>query len=202
MPEFEVPKGKVSREIVVKGSKFIAQAEYVSDPEEARDKIAECREEHPGSTHVVYAFITGKPNSQTMGMSDDGEPKGTAGRPVLEVLKGSGLTYVLATVVRYFGGTKLGTGGLVRAYSQALKEALAVLKRLPLVERQRFTLTVPYELYEPAVRLIGSYEGEVEDEEFTTAVTISGWIPVRAVPGVQDEIDTLSRGSLSLEVHA
>lgn len=201
MPEIGIPDGRVCREIVVKGSRFIAQTEYVSGPEEARKRIAERREEHRGSTHVVYAFITGKPNSQSMGMSDDGEPKNTAGRPVLEVLKGSGLTYVLATVVRYFGGTKLGTGGLVRAYSTAVKEALTALKRTPLVERQRFNLTVPYELYEPAVRLLRSYDGEVEDEKFTTEVTISGWLPARAVSGVQNEIDTLSRGSISLEVH-
>lgn len=200
MSEIELPRGKVDREIVVKGSRFIARIEYVSDPEDAKKKIAERRDEYSDSTHVVYAFITGKPKSQTMGMSDDGEPKGTAGRPVLEVLKGSGLTCALATVVRYFGGTKLGTGGLVRAYSAAIKEALHALSRIPFEERQLFALTVPYEIYEAAVRLIKSYAGAVEKETFGTRVAITGRLPVQHVPHLRNEIGDLSRGSLTLEV--
>lgn len=200
MSEMEVPWGKASREIVVKGSRFIARIEYVSDAEDAKKKIAECRAEYPDSTHVVYAFIAGKPKSQTMGMSDDGEPKGTAGRPVLEVLKGSGLTCALATVVRYFGGTKLGTGGLARAYSAAVKEALHALSRMPFEERKLFTLTVPYEIYESAVRLIKINAGAVENETFGTRVTVIGRLPEQNVPHVREEIGNLSRGSLTLEV--
>ena len=126
-----VPLESRTLELFVKRSRFIAKAEKVSSPEEVKPLVRRRREEHPGCSHVVWAFVTGPPKSRTMGLSDDGEPKGTAGRPVLEVLKGSGITDTLVTVVRFFGGTKLGTGGLVRAYSDA---ARGVLENIPTEE--------------------------------------------------------------------
>ncbi|HSG29611.1 MAG TPA: YigZ family protein, partial [Candidatus Krumholzibacterium sp.] len=129
-----IPEGRFECEMTVRNSKFIGLGVPVSDPEEAREIIRDTRETHPGCSHVVYAFITGGARTEVSGMSDDGEPKGTAGRPVMEILKGSGIVDVLLMVVRYFGGTKLGTGGLVKAYGDCAREVVEGLPVRPLIE--------------------------------------------------------------------
>ena len=107
-------------EIVIKNSRFISEVFPVETQAQAREKLHEVKQKYFDATHVVHAFSVGL-KSETFGMSDDGEPSGTAGRPVLDVLKGSGITNILLTVTRYFGGTLLGTGGLVHAYSESAK---------------------------------------------------------------------------------
>ena len=99
-------------ELVIKHSRFIAEVFPVENQAAARELLKEQKQKYFDSTHVVHAFVIGK-NAEILGMSDDGEPSGTAGRPVLDVLKGSGCTNIILTVTRYFGGTLLGTGGLV-----------------------------------------------------------------------------------------
>jgi len=121
-----IPLKTVSVEIVIKKSRFIAIATPLDSPEQAKSHILQSRKEHPDASHVIHAYILGK-RGDLFSMSDDREPRNTAGRPVLEVLKGSGITNILVIVIRYFGGTKLGTGGLVRAYSAAAKEALSCI---------------------------------------------------------------------------
>lgn len=111
-------------EIIEKKSRFIANVFPVKTEEEAIEKIAEMKKKYYDARHNCYAYIIGA-NQETERSSDDGEPSGTAGRPMLEVLAGEGICDVLAVVTRYFGGTLLGTGGLVRAYSGAVKEALS-----------------------------------------------------------------------------
>src|SRR6056297_2586324 len=121
------PAGAARFELEVKRSRFIAEIQSCTDRRTAERHIDQQRANHPHAAHVVYAFSLGERNSQQFGMSDDGEPKGTAGRPALEVLKGSGVTDCVLTIVRYFGGTKLGTGGLVHAYGDAAKGVFSVL---------------------------------------------------------------------------
>lgn len=195
-----VPDGTGEIELEIKRSRFIACAEPAASAEEARSIVARMRTEHPGASHVVYAFIVGGTASETSGMSDDGEPKGTAGRPVMEVLKGRKVRNVIVTVTRYFGGTKLGTGGLVKAYGDAAKGAL---DRLPVVEyrlRVRFRLTVPYELYDGARRLLAELDGSTSGETFTETVTVEGTLPADAVQDAQTRIGDLSAGKTRLEV--
>src|SRR4029078_4802467 len=105
-------------------------------------------------THHVYAYLIGHGATTTLGMSDDGEPPGTAGRPAMAVLKGSGLGDVALVITRYFGGTLLGTGGLVRAYGDAAKAVLALLPREEKIDRRELSITLPYTAYEPTRRLI------------------------------------------------
>ena len=114
-------------EIVIKHSRFIAEVFPVQTQSQARELLKEQKQKYFDSTHVVHAFVIGK-NCEVLGMSDDGEPSGTAGRPVLDVLKGSGCTNIMLTVTRYFGGTLLGTGGLVKAYSDSAKAVLEITK--------------------------------------------------------------------------
>lgn len=195
-----VPAGTGVIELEIKRSRFIACAEPVSSAEEARNIVSRKRTEHPGASHVVHAFTVGDAASETSGMSDDGEPKGTAGRPVMEVLKGRKIRNVIVTVVRYFGGTKLGTGGLVKAYGDAAKGAL---DRLPVTEyrlRVGFALTVPYELYDGAKRMLAELGGTSSGETFTDTVMLEGTLPADAVQEAQLKIGDLSAGKIRLEV--
>ena len=116
-------KNEPKAETKVKNSRFVAEIHTVHTPEEAKALWKHKKETYDNGGHIVYAFTLG-PQQNICGCSDDGEPSGTAGRPVLAVLKGSGLTNTLITIARYFGGTKLGTGGLVHAYSDAAKAVI------------------------------------------------------------------------------
>src|SRR5574340_1436809 len=116
-----IPAGERTTEITVVNSRFIADLSPVFSIDEARSFIARIKAKHPAASHHVPAFIIGHGASTTEHCSDDGEPAGTAGRPALAVLKGSGLGDVVVVVTRYFGGTKLGTGGLVRAWRGRLR---------------------------------------------------------------------------------
>jgi uncharacterized YigZ family protein len=191
-----IPRGTSEKELIEKRSRFIGKAEGISSPVEARAEIARRKEEHAASSHVAYAFIVGPPKSRTMGMSDDGEPKGTAGKPVLEILKGSGITNVLLTIVRYFGGTKLGTGGLVRAYSGTAKITLAELKTAVFETRFQFRLSLPYELFDPVKRIILECRGSLLEEDFATAVDITGEISENMVKLLRTRVRDISNGLL------
>ncbi|MCX7792579.1 MAG: YigZ family protein, partial [Chloroflexaceae bacterium] len=113
---YPIPAGRARAELLVLNSRFVATAGPAPDVEAAKAFIAAIRQELPGASHHCYAFLAGHGASVIAGMSDDGEPAGTAGRPMLAVLRGSGLGDVVVVVTRYFGGALLGTGGLVRAY--------------------------------------------------------------------------------------
>lgn len=134
-------------ELLVKRSRFLGCVEPVSGRDQAVARVAELRAEHPGARHVCWALMAGGHSAA----HDDGEPSGTAGRPMLEVLRHLELEGVLATVVRYFGGVKLGAGGLVRAYTDAVAQALLGADRVPLIRMRMVRITVPYSV-EGAVR--------------------------------------------------
>ena len=123
-----------------------------------------------------------------MGCSDDGEPAGTAGRPMLAVLKGSGLTNVIVTAARWFGGTKLGTGGLVRAYSDCARLALENADVCELVPMAKLRFSLPYNYYEQAKRLWTAFGFTVKTEEFDTAVKIRGEIREEKAAQLQSEL--------------
>lgn len=130
----------VTAELEIRKSRFIAHALPVADRAAALDVIQRLRAEHPTATHVCWALLAGGQS----GMSDDGEPSGTAGRPILEVLRHHDLDGVLAAVVRYYGGVKLGAGGLVRAYTDAIAAALLTAQRVERIEHARLTVEVGY----------------------------------------------------------
>ena len=132
-------------EIEIKRSRFIAWAAQARTATEAREIIDAARSEFPDARHHCSAFSVGFPNP-SLHSSDDGEPAGTAGRPMLAVIQGSGLVHVVAVVTRYFGGTLLGTGGLVRAYSEATQAALDAAKQVRLEIAQRVAIELPYEM--------------------------------------------------------
>ncbi|MFM0738184.1 IMPACT family protein [Paraburkholderia xenovorans] len=128
------------KELEIRKSRFIAHAIPVADRDAAMDELRRLRAEHPGATHVCWALLAGGQS----GMSDDGEPSGTAGRPILEVLRHHDLDGVLAAVVRYYGGVKLGAGGLVRAYTDAIASALLDAPRVERIAQVSLTVEVSY----------------------------------------------------------
>ena len=132
--------------------------------------------------------------------SDDGEPSGTAGRPALAVLRGSDLGDIAVVVTRYFGGTKLGTGGLVRAYGEAVREALSVLPRARRIPSHTCIVALPYSVYEASRRLVESHGGTIIDTVFGARVTLTMQFPVDRLPGFQSGIQELSRGKTQVEI--
>jgi uncharacterized YigZ family protein len=150
----------------------------------------------PDATHHAYAFRIGYGNSVIEGMSDAGEPQGTAGAPILSVLRGTPIGDILIVVTRYFGGTKLGTGGLVRAYAEAARAGLNNLQTEQKVSRKRLRMDVPYKLYESIKHLIGKYNGSIENEVFTTSVLLTASLPEDRVAQFKQHLSDVSAGQL------
>ena len=184
--------------LVEKKSRFLAELFPASSPEEVKAILATQRERHADASHVVHAMVLGE-NAEVLGCSDDGEPSGTAGRPVLEVLRGSGISQVLLTVTRWFGGTKLGTGGLVHAYGDAAKGVLASAATRHRIAVCSRTVLLPYPLLEQGRRLLREARLEVRQEDFQAeGVLLSGLLPVESLPALETALRDLSRGKVSL----
>ena len=194
MSRYQVPKGRCRVETRVSNSRFIATIAPVRSVKEAQDFLREIRAEMPDATHHVYAFKIGHGASVSEGLSDDGEPSGTAGPPAMAVLRGADLGDVALVITRYFGGTKLGTGGLVTAYTAAAKAAFEALETEEKVTRLPYELTVPYALYEPTRRLLSDYACLVEDEQFGVQVQLRFRIPEDHVGEFTQAVRNLTAG--------
>jgi uncharacterized YigZ family protein len=200
MPEpYLIPAEEISREQVVVNSRFIATLAPVANTDEARSFIARIRKEFSDATHNVPAYILGGGNNFTDYCSDDGEPSGTAGRPALAVLRGSGLGDVAVVVTRYFGGTLLGKGGLVRAYTESTQMAVNAVRRARRQQVQVAMLALPYNLLERVRLLVGKHHGDILDEDFAADVTMTLRVPVENAPGLQADLSELSAGTLRIE---
>ena len=186
----KVLKEEKLAELVVKKSRFISIARMCSSPADVKRIVDETRAQYPDATHVVHAAVMGNQFS----FSDDHEPKNTAGRPALEVLKGSGITNIIVLIIRYFGGTLLGTGGLVKAYGDSTKLVLDGIKTEELVEKSSFSLTIGYEMYENTKRLLTSVAADSIKEDFGTEISITGTIPVSNKDALASQISDLSNG--------
>lgn len=192
-----IPKGSSLETIVIKKSRFISIGMYVESAEEAKEILKATRKEYADSSHVVHAFFSG-PGADIFGFSDDREPSGTAGRPVLEVLKGSGITNIIVLVVRYFGGTKLGTGGLVKAYTEAAQKALGSLPVEELIAKSSFKIDLGYDLYDPIVKILKLHSAEIEEPVFDTQVHISGVLPETEFFEASSAVRNLSAGKVEI----
>ncbi len=195
MSAYPIPARTIRIETVVVNSRFIATVGRADSVEEAKAFIQSIRDEMPDATHHVYAFKVGYGGSVIEGMSDDGEPSGTSGPPILAVLRGADLGDVVIVVTRYFGGTKLGTGGLVRAYSGAAKEALAALPVELKVERCAIGVTIAYTYYERLKLLLAEHEAEIEQEEFAADVTVYARLPVNRFAELEEAVLNLTSGA-------
>ncbi|MEA3349329.1 MAG: YigZ family protein, partial [Chloroflexota bacterium] len=170
--------------------------------EAARSFIARIKAEFDDATHNVPIFVIGYGASVTAHSNDDGEPSGTAGRPALAVLQGSGLGDAAVVITRYFGGSKLGTGGLVRAYGDAVRAVLKITPRAEKVPTHTVIINMPYSYFENVRRLAKSHHGLIKAEDFKTNVTITCQFAVAQFPEFQSALQELSHGSLQAEIIA
>lgn len=200
MQRYRIPAEKTRTEIKVVNSRFITTAAPVFNVEEARAFIQEIKQEFSDASHNVPAFLVGFGQSVTAHCSDDGEPSGTAGRPALAVLQGSGLGDIAVVITRYFGGAKLGTGGLVRAYTDSVKAILEVLPLAEKVPTHTVRLVISYPLYEQAKILIQDFMGKILHEEFTEQITIDIQFLVEKFDPFNSSIIELSRGKIKAEI--
>lgn len=188
--------------LVVKNSRFIAEVFPVTSQQEAREKLKEQKTKYQDARHVVHAFVIGN-TGQILGSSDDGEPSGTAGRPVLDVLKGSLITNILLTVTRYFGGTLLGTGGLVKAYGDSAKKILQELSEKgfteALIEKKDISFSISYDMYEQLKHLMKSFPLTNIKEEFLTEINISAVIEKESFDKFSDAVKNFSNGKIILK---
>jgi uncharacterized YigZ family protein len=202
MKHHTIPAQEVRTEITVVNSRFIATAAPVFSIDEAKAFVARIREEFADASHNVPAYVVGHGASVTAHCHDDGEPSGTAGRPALAVLRGSGLGDVAVVVTRYFGGTKLGTGGLVRAYGDAVRAVLEVLPRAEKVPTHTVLVVSPYTFFERVRLAVEAHSGQILDEQFAADVTVTARFPVEQFNSFQAALQEMSNGTLEAIVVA
>ena len=195
-----VPAGEHRVELAVVNSRFITTIRPASSAEEAREFIKEIREEMPDASHHVPAFIIGHGNSIQEHCQDDGEPSGTAGRPALSVLRGSGIGDIAAVVTRYFGGTKLGKGGLVRAYQDAVRMALESLPLAQKIATVTLAFVVPYSFFERARLIVEEFEGEILAEDFTEVVKMEARFTRPEAESFKQALYDRSNGTVAAEI--
>ena len=195
MDRYPVPAHEVRNETVVVNSRFVATLRPVFSVDEAKSFVARIRAEFADATHNVPVYLIGHGKAVTAHCSDDGEPSGTAGRPALAVLQGSGLGDTAVVVTRYFGGTKLGTGGLVRAYGDAVRQVVALARRAYKIPVHKVTFNLPYGLFEQARLLVQAHAGELLDQDFAAEVTLTVQFPVERLERFKSALSDLSGGT-------
>lgn len=177
----------------VNHSRFIAEVFPITSQEEARKLLKDQKIKYKDASHVVHAFVIGK-NAEILGMSDDGEPSGTAGKPVLDILKGKNCTNIMITITRYFGGVLLGTGGLVKAYGDSAKNVLEKILIEPLIEKMDFQMDIIYEQYDIIKNYLKNNDVEIINENFELTIHLSGKIVKEKSLEFVNAIKNLTKG--------
>lgn len=182
----------VNSTLDIRKSRFIGCVEPITDRPGAQARLAQLRLEHPGCAHICWAMLAGGHSAAV----DDGEPSGTAGRPMLEVLRHQQLDGVLATVVRYYGGIKLGAGGLVRAYTEAVALALQSAEKIAHVPTLTLRCTLPFAHESAARYLLAQAGGELLDVWHSDKVVMQLRLPATAADALHAQLLTATRGEL------
>ena len=197
---YTVPLTEIRREHVIVNSRFIATLGPAFSIDEARAFMARVRKEYADATHNVPVYIIGGGNTITEYFSDDGEPSGTSGKPALAVLRGSGLGDAVMVITRYFGGTLLGTGGLVKAYTESAQLVVNAVGRGQRILVHVVMLAIPYNLLERARLLANRHRAEILGEDFAGDITLTLQIPLSEFDAFQLGMRELSAGKLQAEV--
>lgn len=195
-----VPLTEIRREQTVVNSRFIATLAPAFSIDEARAFMKRIREEFSDATHNVPAYIIGGGNTVTEYFSDDGEPSGTSGKPALTVLRGSGLGDAVLVVTRYFGGTLLGTGGLVKAYTEAAQSVVNVVERGRRVPVYVAMAVIPYNLLERLRLVVSKNHGKILGEDYAGDITMTLQFPVENFEAFRSDLQELSAGKIQTEV--
>lgn len=174
MPSYSIPAQDFDVEELIKNSRFITRVRNVSSAELAKAFIKQMNQTYPDASHHCWAYIVGDPDSTTLvGCSDDGEPSGTAGKPMLHVLQHSGIGDIVVVCTRFFGGTKLGTGGLARAYGGGVKLALEQLSLKQKVEYQPLSFEIEYAQLKDCEHILKDYQTQALNLDYQTNIRVS-----------------------------
>jgi uncharacterized YigZ family protein len=199
MQPYLIPAVPVTISEEIKKSRFITLLAHTCGVNEAKDFIQQVKQQHSTARHHCWAFVAGTPtDSQRLGFSDDGEPPGTAGKPILAQLMGSGIGEITTVVVRYYGGIKLGTGGLVRAYGSGVQQALKQIEVKYKVPQVEYTLQCDYAQLAIVETLLQQVEGQILRSEYTQLVILHLSLPANQASQAGDKLRDLSRGTLQL----
>ena len=197
MSEYFVPAGNGEAEFVEKRSSFLGHVRFVESEEAARDFINEIKKKHYDARHNCWCYII---RDGAVRYSDDGEPQGTAGLPMLEVFKREGIENVVCVVTRYFGGILLGTGGLLRAYTKSAKDALDAAGVAAVRRWMKISISCPYALFERMKTECLSFDGVVQDAEYGADVRLSLLLPEEKTEAFRARVTELSAGSCDAEI--
>jgi uncharacterized YigZ family protein len=182
----------VHHELIIKKSRFIACVQPMADRAGAQKIVAELRAQHPGAAHVCWALIAGGQSAAV----DDGEPSGTAGRPMFDVLRHQDLDGVLATVVRYFGGVKLGAGGLVRAYTDSVAQALLTAPKIPIIKLVQLRCSAPYAMEGMLRRELDAAGATLDEVAHGDDVLFTFSLPVGEAAAMRVRLDDAGHGRI------
>lgn len=199
MDSWLIPAESVTVSEEIKKSRFITLVAHTTGVIAAKAFLEKTRSEHPDARHQCWAWVAGAPDdSQQLGFSDDGEPAGTAGKPMLAQLMGSGIGEITAVVVRYSGGIKLGTGGLVKAYGGGVQAALNQLSTVLKVPLTEYTLQCDYSQLAGIETLLKQYDGIVMQSDFQASVLLRVALPQAKFADFSVRLADFSRGALHL----
>ncbi|MFT7675801.1 MAG: putative YigZ family protein [Gammaproteobacteria bacterium] len=198
--QYEVPVTRCLSEVVIKNSRFIGTLEYCNSRVRAMVIINQTRNRYPKASHHCWAMIAGSPDDlHSMDQSDDGEPRGTAGKPMLNLLHHSGLGHVVAVVSRSFGGTKLGTGGLVRAYSQTTRELLDDVVRKTWVSTESVKISVPFDCQNAVENFLKKEAIIIESRTYWNLVSFELKVPIRGLETIGPKLQNICQGNMVVD---
>lgn len=200
MTLYSTPTDECRAEQEVKKSRFIGIVTPCLNRVDAMEKLALLRLEYPDARHICWAFVCGSPgNYSDNGCSDDGEPSGTAGKPILNVLQHNPVSDIAVYVIRYFGGIKLGAGGLVRAYSNAASTTLENTPLQRVVTKTDFKILLPYSLEDRIRRLIEEFSGSITQHDYTDAVVITVELALEVETTFKAQCSDIGKGEISFQ---
>lgn len=198
MNAYNIPAKAQKTTLEIKRSQFITCIDHTDGVDAAKSFIEQVKTRYPDANHHCYAYVAGAPDDiYQIDKGDDGEPRGTAGKPMLNVLQHSGVGEITVVVVRYFGGVKLGAGGLVRAYTQCVSAAISELAVISFVRKTRLTVTLPYTLLGQLEHWLTSTDVDTVDKQFDENVHLLLAVPETEVESTKAALGELGQGVIS-----
>ena len=196
-----IPGSDLRLEETIRRSRFIVSASHAPTASAAVKWIRAVKKEFNDASHNCWAYVVGPPKkTNDIRSSDDGEPSGTAGRPMLNILLRSELGEIAAVVTRYYGGTKLGTGGLVRAYAGMVQKAVAAIPLIEKVDLVRLSITIAYPYISELKRLAGTYDAVIRDERYAEKAFLLLELPADTQKGFEASLGALTKGDFDISL--
>jgi uncharacterized YigZ family protein len=190
---------EVSTEYEIKRNRFISYLIAISDTSDVKATLKQLRIEHPKARHVCHAYLLNDGNKVTQASSDDGEPQGTAGRPMLQNLEYSNLINVLAVVVRYSSGIKLGASGLIRTYSRVVKDAIEIANLIPVTKFKKIVIEFGYSVESNIRSILRTEEVVVVSESYNSMVELIVELPEESYDGLKTRLVDVARGKIKIK---